>query len=394
MQASTPPDSLKHPLREQLRRVWARLRGGELTPARAAAAVALGVFVGTLPTPMLHVWIVLAVCVPLRLDAPVTYLAANISVPPLGALIWYAGVQLGERILHGRFVPLSRSAMHEVLRHPGPLFGSLLLGSVILGVVLACVFSLVTYGVLRARTRRGRDDAHGPQGAYDTAVARTAARYDRAGTRRATYHYVRGKLRSDPSARSIAALGPLGEVLDLGCGRGQLGVVLLECGAATRVRGLDWDDSKVAAARAAAEGLAAEFAAGDVRASEGAKADTVLLVDVLHYFDRATQDALLATAAGCVREGGRLVIREADRARGWRSWLTRLEEGVFTALRFNRGEGVCFTDVQRELVPRLEALGFRCEVTPCWGATPFSNVLVVARKPSAATPAPSAPGAP
>src|SRR5206468_386878 len=106
----------------------------------------------------------------------------------------------------------------------------------------------------------------------------------------------------------------------------QLAVLLCESGAASRVRGFDWDGAKVEVARRAAHGLPAEFAQGDVRSVEAAAADTVLLVDVLHYFDRATQDALLAHAASMVKPGGRLLLRDADTARGWRSTMTRLPE--------------------------------------------------------------------
>jgi uncharacterized protein (DUF2062 family) len=59
----------KAPLRVRLRRGWERLRGGELTPARAFWSVAVGLFVGVQPTPGLHLPVVLAVGVPLRLDA-------------------------------------------------------------------------------------------------------------------------------------------------------------------------------------------------------------------------------------------------------------------------------------------------------------------------------------
>lgn len=215
------------------------------------------------------------------------------------------------------------------------------------------------------------------------AVKRTAERFARATSRRGTYHYVVGKLRGDPATRAVLALAPLGDVLDLGCGRGQLAVALLESGAASSVRGLDWDAEKVALATRAAEGLAARFEQGDVRArGDGADraSDTVLLVDVLHYFDSDAQDALLARAIELVRPGGRLVIREATRGLGWRSALTLAVERVSTGVRFNKGERVVIRDVAREIVPALEAAGMACVTTPCSDGTPFANVLVVAEK--------------
>lgn len=132
--------------------------------------------------------------------------------------------------------------------------------------------------------------------------------------------------------------------------------------------------------RFAAHGLSGEFAKGDVRTTPAEPADTVLLIDVLHYFDRDTQDALLTRASGFVKPGGRLVLREADTGRGWRSMMTRAAEAFFTSIKFNRGERVLFRDVARELVPVLEGQGMSCAVVPCWGGTPFSNVLLVATR--------------
>jgi SAM-dependent methyltransferase len=182
------------------------------------------------------------------------------------------------------------------------------------------------------------------------------------------------------------AAGALGEVVDVGTGRGQLPLLLLELGRATKVTGLDWDAAKIAAASRAADrrdpdldALDATFSVSDAREAELPAADTVLLVDVLHYFSPDEQDAILDRAAEAVRPGGRLVVREADPSRGWRSTMTRLEEGFFTLVRFNRGERVSFRPID-EIVARLGLHGLRCEVIPAWAGTPFSNVLVVARR--------------
>jgi uncharacterized protein (DUF2062 family)/SAM-dependent methyltransferase len=370
------PEETRLPLRAQLHKAWARIRGGELTPARAAWSVALGLFVGIQPTPGLHIFIVLGLCLPLHLDAAVCYLAANISIPPIAPFLWFGALELGARMLHGSFLSIDVSTARSLVRHPGPLLSALVVGSVTLGAAAGALGGVLTWLITRARTRARSK----PSDEIDASVVRTAERYARAARSRGSYYYVRGKLRGDPSTRAVAERAPLGEVLDLGCGRGQLGVLLLESRAATHVRGCDWDAAKVELANRAAEGLEASFDRGDVREYEGGAADTVLLIDVLHYFDRETQDAILRRAAGCVRAGGRLLVREADTGRGWRSTMTRIEEGFFTAVKFNRGERVLFRDVGRELVPLLEASGFRCEVVPCWGGTPFSNVLLVATR--------------
>ena len=255
------------------------------------------------------------------------------------------------------------------------------LGGVFLafGVLLALVVLRVLY-VLGSFVRKAGKP---PETPLEHALDRTAKRYEKVAQKKGEYYFVRGKLAGDPATEALVSLGHLGSVLDLGCGRGQLAVLLLEAGLAERARGLDWDPEKVRLAREAAAGLEATFEEGDVRKAHekaGGLSSTVLLVDVLHYFEKPVQDALLSQAADLVLPGGRLVVREADKGRGVRSFATRLQEGIGTRAKVNRGEQVLFRDVRRELVPLLEAKGFSCEVRPCWGLTPFSNVMLVATR--------------
>jgi SAM-dependent methyltransferase len=217
-----------------------------------------------------------------------------------------------------------------------------------------------------------------------TAVERVAARYaspvSPRPAERALFHWVRTKLLGDPVAKLVAEHAS-GSLLDVGTGRGQVALLLLLLGRVSRVHGIDWDAGKIAAASRAAEGLDASFARGDARTAPFEPADTVLLVDVLHYFTVPEQNAILDRAAAAVRPGGRILVREADAGAGWRSVTTLWEERVFTLLRVNRGERLRFR-APGELVARLEAAGLACEVRPAWAGTPFSNVLVVGRRSS------------
>lgn len=219
--------------------------------------------------------------------------------------------------------------------------------------------------------------------AFDASLRRTAERYVRATDKPSQRHFTREKLRRDPAVRAVASLGPLGRVLDIGCGRGQLALLLLELGVADAVEGSDWDEAKVALGNRAAEGLAARFTTEDVSTGDAAAraADTVLLIDVLHYLDASKQDALLERAAALVRPGGRLVLREASLGFGFRSAITAFVENVSRGISFNRGATIAIRDVAADYVPILERAGLRCDVTPCWKGTPFANVLLVARRP-------------
>ncbi len=211
-------------------------------------------------------------------------------------------------------------------------------------------------------------------------VDRVVRRYASCG--RSVKGYVRGKLRRDPVHADILALAgreALGHVIDLGCGRGQLGVALLEAGFARSVLALDRADAPLAQARSAAIGLA--FAANRIDLAEAPAlpaADTVLLVDVLYQIDPAAQDRLLARIADAAR---RLVlIRTLDPARGLRSRLTLGFEQAVRLISPHSGLHVRPLPLARIATP-LQAAGFTVAVAPCWRGTPFSNVLLTARRP-------------
>ena len=192
--------------------------------------------------------------------------------------------------------------------------------------------------------------------------------------------YARGKLGSDPIAEQLVALGRernLGEVVDVGCGRGQMGILLLEAGVASRVVGVDWDEGKLEDARKASENLSTAFEKADVREVAPPACDTLLLVDVLHYLTDKQQIAVLERCMQSARKC--VVLRELDPDRGWRSATTRAQEAVTTFFGYNVGERVrvlpiaSFTDV-------LERGGFSTRVEPSWGKTPFSNVAIIAER--------------
>lgn len=393
--ASKPPSLV----REELRRAWRELRGAELSPRRAAAAVALGLFVGSIPIFGCHTPIVLTVCILLQLDALLAWVCSHVSNPFFAPFLMTGQVQVGAWVREGKPIYMTPEI---VMEKSDSLVSYLLIGAPIVAAALAVMGAVVVFVGVSIKQRYGaatvREPYRLPADAplWWHATERVASRYSpleevSTTAQRTRFHYVRVKLMTDPVTKMIADLfgeddGVLGEVLDVGCGRGQMAVVLLENGRATRVHGLDWDAEKIAAAQEAVEReprLQATFSVGNATAADLApdSADTVMLIDVIHYLSIDEQDAVLSKAAAAVRSGGRLVVREADTERGVRSWLTLAEEKLFTLLRFNRGARVKFRPA-RTIVERLEAAGLACEVQPAWGGTPFSNVLVIGRRPA------------
>lgn len=93
---------------DKVKAAYARLRGGELTPARAAASVFVGVLVGTTPLYGLHFLLVMGICVPLRLDTAVAYVASNVSLPIFAPFINIAEIELGAWLRTGALIHLDR----------------------------------------------------------------------------------------------------------------------------------------------------------------------------------------------------------------------------------------------------------------------------------------------
>ena len=355
-----------------LKRIWRRLRGTRQSPARIALAVALGLFIGCLPVYGLHIFLCAAVCLPLGLDLVLAYLVANISNPLIAPFLVTLEVEIGSLVTTGQHAAFGV----ERAKQTG-IFGFVrqaAVGSVFVGSALAALGAGIAFFVAKRRQEPANDD---PEAELEAAIERTIARY--ADLSRGDRFQVIGKLRLDPLTKMLAALPrALGHVLDAGAGRGQFGLLLLELGAARSVSGFDADSRKVAAARVAA-GASAAFEVRDLLDLPREPADTLLLLDVLHYLPIVEQDQLLAEAARRVAHG-RILVRELDAAPGARSWVTRSMERLAELSGWHRGRARRHYRPIAEIVTLLTALGFECSTQGASEGTPFGNVLVVAER--------------
>ena len=220
------------------------------------------------------------------------------------------------------------------------------------------------------------------------ALERTAQRYRACG--RFAYRYVSAKLRYDPlygMLPSLAARRTFGSVLDIGCGRGQLGIALLESGAATVVLGFDRNREHLRQAARAAVGLPLRAEPCDLAQCEALpKADTVFLIDVCYQLHTSAQNQLLRAAAGAARSC--IVIRTADPAQGWRSTLSRGMEWSCRPFWPHSGAHVNPRPL-RDLTAIVTDHGFSVTMMPCWRGTPFANVLLVGHRASTESDGPS-----
>jgi SAM-dependent methyltransferase len=211
---------------------------------------------------------------------------------------------------------------------------------------------------------------------FEEAARDVAARY----RSRPAHYYVRSKLKIDPVSRALHVLGenePFGSVVDVACGRGQVGLLLRVSSLATSLVGFDWDAGKVANANDAAAGLeGVRFEQGDVREVTVPAADTVLLIDILHYLTREEQDDLLVRCARAAKK--RVIVRDVDPDQGASSLLTHGWEWVTTTLGYNRGARVSPRSFA-EITAVLEREGLHVSRELC-SAKGMSNVLLVARR--------------
>ncbi len=236
--------------------------------------------------------------------------------------------------------------------------------------------------------------ADDPDAAWRRIHAAACAPYRAAG--HFAWHFARGKLARDPVFRVALERGWLGRaahILDLGCGQGLLASLLIAAQQAAHERrwpsswsaapdpraihGIELMAKDVARARAAL-GTRADIVAGDIRQSELPRADTVVLLDVLHYIDLDDQERLLTRIRRTLGAGGRLLCRVGDTAAGRRHRISQIADWLVTR---SRGHPVAprhtrSIDAWRESLARR---GFIVETLPMSQGTPFANVLLLAR---------------
>lgn len=382
MTATARAGGARRGLRKAAAELHYRLRTEGDTPARQACAVGLGTFIGCLPLYGLHLTLCFGVARLLRLNRLTTYLAAHVNNPFTAPWLLYASFALGHRVLRGAWPALASTDIGQLSL--AGLGGELAFGSLLLAV--ACG---VLLGSLTAALRQGRAEPD----AWALLAEEVAGQYFEAGVLH--WEFARGKLRHDPVYRELARRarqGPHGGWLDLGCGRG-LGLAVVSACAppsepaspaeeGSKLQGVDLRPSLVAVASRVL-GPRARVTVADLRHwSPSGTTDNVLLFDVLHYLDAATQEAVLVQAIGNLAQGGRILLREADGGAGLSFLVTRCGERVCALARGALRQRFHYRSAAqwRRL---LEGAGLVVEVLPMSEGTPFANVLLEGRLGSA-----------
>jgi SAM-dependent methyltransferase len=216
------------------------------------------------------------------------------------------------------------------------------------------------------------------------------------------WHFARGKLAGDPVFSAILARGLLEgcpRILDLGCGQGLLAAWLLaaralHAGAApgtwpgewpappllTRYTGVEINPREAARARAAGACVAlAQFTIieADVRHADYVESDAIVILDVLHYLDSASQERVLAKARAALAPGGRLLLRVGDAAGGNGFTVSQIVDTVVALARRRRLMRLNYHPLRVWLEVLVHA-GFSARVVDENRGAAFSNIVLMA----------------
>jgi SAM-dependent methyltransferase len=225
-------------------------------------------------------------------------------------------------------------------------------------------------------------------------VARAAERFRASG--RFAYYFARGKLGTDPVFAAVLTqqlLPAAPRLLDLGCGQGLVAAWLdaaNQChlnghwpeqwAAPARpvsIRGIEIDANEVRRAQRALGGVAL-IECADLCSAPLTDSDAILMLDVLHYMDPASQQSLIDRARAALSDDGVLLVRIGNSAGGLRFAWSRWVDAAIWRLRGRRRIELTFRTLT-QWTQLLAGAGFAVREIPMTGARSFANVLLLAK---------------
>ena len=351
------------------------------TPVRQALSIGLGLYIGASPFIGFHLGLILLFGWLLGLNRLKAYLASHISNPLFAPILYAVEIQIGAWIRTGH---MYSTVSFDQLQF-GPLALDVLIGSVVVGAVLAVTGTIVTYALM---SEHGRD----PQIAH--LVDAAAERYLTIGL--STWEFAHAKLEMDQVYLDLLKDGVLpdaGVLYDLGCGQGLMLSLLGTARdrypsgewpagwpappSALELRGIELRPRVAKRTRELLQDLAT-IETLDLSEASLPPCRAVLLLDVLHLMTAEAQDRLLEDVARALTPGGVLVVREADASGGWRFRMVRLGNRLTALVQGRFGRHFSFR-AAGAWTAKLKSLGFEvARLTPNRGG-PFANFVVYAR---------------
>lgn len=201
--------------------------------------------------------------------------------------------------------------------------------------------------------------------------------------------YVQGKLRWDDLSATLPQhlrsdeRQSLGRLLDVGCGRGQYGILAGLSRPLDQLVGVDFDAGKIAAAQRALTRAQIsqpamrswKFSVEDATQLKASAFDTIFLFDVLHYLDEPQQLKLAQALVKILSPGGRLYFRDTGSGLGGR--VNLLIEKLIRRLGIMKGHTLNFR-TSDQLESLWAQVGLKC-LTKVQGDK-FSTLFLILEK--------------
>lgn len=141
----------------KFRRTLVKLLRLNNTPPEIALGIAIGVFIAILPLYGLHTILVIIAAILVKPANKIAiFVGTNVSLPPTVATITWTSYDIGRFIMKGgNYPPLTWGdfktiSFQKIMHYYPPLF----LGSVILGIICALVFYIITYYVVKSLKKK------------------------------------------------------------------------------------------------------------------------------------------------------------------------------------------------------------------------------------------------
>jgi uncharacterized protein (DUF2062 family)/2-polyprenyl-3-methyl-5-hydroxy-6-metoxy-1,4-benzoquinol methylase len=338
------------------------------SPRQLALAVFLGCVVGTTPLFGAHLILCAGLGILLRLNIPLMYLAAHVSIPPLIPILGWASVQVGSQLLGQSIPSIHPDALTESI---WPLFEAWMLGAIPVGSAIGSVGAGVTYLIARKYAKKATEDS------FLKLVELVGGGFSQFG--KWVEGSTRGKMSMDPVYRQVLDLVPASaHMVDIGGGEGLLSLLHLARGHPEATATVfDWDEERMERGRTVARslGLPVTYRQVDVfKRSEFPKSDAITCIDVLHYAPPEVQQQLVDSLTKALVPNGRLLIRDMDGDHKLRTLATLIQEKVSLSVQRTKAGGL-FPRSGSSLTHQLQTSGLAVIRKPSWGKTPFSNCL-------------------
>lgn len=173
-----------------------------------------------------------------------------------------------------------------------------------------------------------------------------------------------------------------GQITDIGCGMGQLDIMLSLLHPSRKVLGLDYDEEKIAVARNCwpvrnLPGLS--FVNADAQSAELPESDAFVISDMLHYIESEAQEKLIRRCVSRLKDGGLILLRDSDTGNVKGQKMTALSEVMSTkVMGFNKTSGDLHFISEAQISGIAKSLGLSLEVKTDGRKT--SNTFYLLRK--------------